>query len=80
MKSPTCKELILLSLSFGKPLACYEIQDWMEQRGHYHSESAISARTRELAREGKLTGQRREKMPLKEWSIPKGQGTLFDGN
>lgn len=74
---PTCKELILQSVSDGKHLAVHEMGAWMRYRGHCHSESSISARQRELAQERKLIGRRREGKSFKEWALP-GQGILFN--
>jgi len=72
---PTCSDLILASVEDGIFLPVHEMQAWMKERGHFFSESAISARQRELAQEGKIVGFRPKGKPYKVWGKP-GQGIL----
>lgn len=44
-----------------------------------HSQTALSARTRELARAGIVEGFRPEGKPWKVWTLVSGQGNLFVG-
>ena len=60
----TASEKILVALNESDiPLAIHE----MQIAGH--SETALSARTRELVRDGFISGKRREGKAFKEWEI-----------
>lgn len=71
----TATEAILEALKNSpKPLAIWE----MGIVGH--SQTALSARTREMARLGLIAGQRREGFAYKEWQICQPGQVLSAGN
>ena len=76
MKIPTCSSLILEVLekrNLGVFLAVHEIAANIRGLGYCHSETAISARLRELARDGKVTSLPAEGKSFKIWGLyPKG--------
>lgn len=63
MKQTATEAIIEALKRSGKPLAIWE----MGIIGHSHT--ALSARTRELARLGLIAGQRREGKAFKEWFL-----------
>ena len=73
-KRKTIPEKIIEVLSQSQaPLACHEFPFPEIPTSH----SVISARLRELAREGKVTSVRFEGERFKRWIIKKGQQELF---
>ena len=71
-RKPTCSDLIMQVLAarnIGVFLAIHEIAANIRGLGYCHSETAISARLRELCREGKVEGCSKKGKSFKLWGL-----------
>ena len=69
-RKPNCSDLILSVLSIEKNLSVHEVGIKIRERGFFHSDTAISARLRELAHAEKVLSFPAKGKAYKIWGLP----------